>query len=317
MKEIEELPIFTAQKHRRYLLVLVGALLVSLLGSGCSIKQTVKVNVPQGIREAKTADFKDLLNLLRGYDRITSLTCNELRLTFTSSRKVDIGELEKYPTLKGYILLQRPNSTHLVLLMPVTQSKFLDVLSVGDSLSVWYPRENNFYEGRNSARDLVVEDPSGAKDFAVPIRGSHIFEAIFPQSIAFDDPGVWISLDEQRDGQSSYYILTFTKEGIRPRAHTIRKIWIERLGLTIARQQVFGDEGQIVSDIAYANQMKMEGFSIPQQIHIERPVDGYTLDLSFKNWRINPELSEDAFKLQPPSGAKIVALKEKGRSAVR
>jgi len=311
MKEIEEFPLVTAFKRRHSLVFLALFACASIAGSGCTIKQTVKVNVPQGIRDAKTAGFEQLLEIIRGYDTIKALSCNEMDVTFVSSRKIDIGELEKYPTVHGYILLQRPDSTHLVLQTPLVGSKFLDVLSIGDALSVWYPRKNEFYEGKNSAKELVVDDASGSREFTVPIRGSHIFEALFPQSVSLDSQGVWVSLEEQRDDRASYYVLTFSREGIRPRSHTIREIWIERLGLTIARQQVFADNGQVVSSITYSNQVMTDGFPMPLNIHIDRPIDGYTLDLEFKSWRINPDLPAEAFQLQPPPNAKIVPLREK------
>ncbi len=313
MKETKISPQFTEPGLRVFLFL--GALLFALFTTpACGVKQTTKVQVPQAILQAKTAGFDELLSIIRGADKIQSLACNDMRLTLTSSKKIENGEWEeKYRTVKGYILLKRPDATHLVLLIPITQSKLVDVLSVGDNFTVWNPRKNELYKGLNSAKELIADDPSGPKEFSIPIRGNHIFEAIFPQSISLNSPGVWVSKDEQKDDRSRYYILTFAKEGTHPRLHTIRKIWIERAGLTIARQQVYAEEGQIVSDITYSDPIQVDGVSMPQQMHIDRPMDGYTLDLSFKNWRINPDLPEDAFQLQTPPGAKEVILREKSR----
>ena len=70
----------------------------------------------------------------------------------------------------------------------------------------------------------------------------------------------------------------------------------------------------MVSDILYSDEVQIDGFPLPLQIHIDRPVDGYMLDLKFKGWSINPELPDDAFELTAPPGAETVRLKEKGRS---
>jgi outer membrane lipoprotein-sorting protein len=43
-------------------------------------------------------------------------------------------------------------------------------------------------------------------------------------------------------------------------------------------------------------------------------VDGYTLDLTFKTWNLNPDLEDTAFVLTAPEGAERMELKEKGRS---
>jgi hypothetical protein len=278
--------------------------------AGCGVKQTVKIPVPPGIREAKQATFEDLLGVIHEYDGIRTLSCSDMELSFTSTRKREIGELEKWRSVHGYILLRRPDSTHFVLLVPVTQSTFLDVLSVGDQLSVWYPRKDEFYVGKNSQKEFIVEDDSGTREFSVPVRGTHIFEAIFPQGLPLDSPGVRVSVEEQTDTQASYYILSFFKEGKAPRIHLLRKLWIERAGLTIARQQVFEDDGHLVSDIGYSEPVLTGGFLMPLKIHIDRPADGYMLDLKFTKWNVNPDLPENAFELEPPPGARRITLKE-------
>ncbi len=58
----------------------------------------------------------------------------------------------------------------------------------------------------------------------------------------------------------------------------------------------------------------MDGLLLPLSIKIERPLDGYSLDLEFGSWRLNPDLSDKDFVLTPPPGAEIVELREKGRS---
>jgi len=302
------------------LLCLLALSAVWSTSSGCSVKKTVNVDIPPAIRQSKTASFEELLAIIHGYGKIKSLSSNDMELTFTSSRKRAEGVLERYRSLNGYILLQRPDSIHFVLLIPISRSTLFDVLSVGDSLSVWYPRENRFYLGRNSAKELIVESSSGSSEFSVPIRGPHLFEAIFPQSAAIDSHWLWVVLEEQTDEHASYYVLNFSREGdpksVPRRIHILHKIWIERSALTIARYQVFSDEGSIVSDIVYSKEVRIDSFDLPLQIHIDRPMDGYTLDLTFKNWSLNPDLQGEAFKLSPPPGAEIIRLKEKGKSGV-
>jgi hypothetical protein len=313
MREPKEMPSVAAKRCGAIavlpLLFLAGA---SLWTGGCGIKKTIKVEVPPHIRSARQAGFEDLLGALRRYDGIKTLSCSDMELGFTSTKKREIGELEKWRSINGYILLRRPDSIHFVLLIPVTKSTFLDVLSVGDKLSVWYPRKNEFYLGRNSQKDFIVEDESGTREFSVPVRGTHIFEAILPQGLPLDSPGTRVSLEELADNQNSYYVLSFFREGKTPRMYLLRKIWIERAGLTIARQQVFEDDGRLVSDIVYSESVLTGSFLMPLRIHIDRPTDGYMLDLKFKKWNVNPDLPENAFELEPPPGARTITLQEKG-----
>lgn len=309
MREILEFPLLRV--HRQGALASLALLLV--LSSGCSIKRTIRIPIAPGTGQYKTASFDEILNFLRSYDKINTLTCNNLRLTLTTGKR-DSGKLEQYPKAPGYILLKRPESTRLVIQYPITKTTLIDLLSVGDELSLWYPGDNKMYLGKNSARELFLEESKGSKEFRIPIRGAHIFEAIFPQSIQINEPGIRVAITDEADARTKYYLLQVIREGAAPRSHIVRRIWIERVGLTIARQQVFTFEGQIESDIVYSNETRVQGFSLPQRIRIDRPLDAYSLDVELKNWRINQNLPDDAFVMPPHPGAKTIHLKERGRS---
>jgi len=310
MREIQANPIFTAAWQPFFILLTLS---LSVL-SGCGVKTRIATPVTPGILQSKSAGFEELLGILRRYDDIHSLACNHIRVTLTSGRR-ERGWVEQYRSVPGYILLRRPDSVRLVIQNPVTQTTLLDVLSVGKDLSVWYPRENKFFVGSNSARELVAEDSPDSKGFLIPIRGTHLFEAIFPQSIRTDAPGVRISLEPAADSQRRYYVLGVYGDAAPPRIDVIRKIWIERSGLTIARQELYG-EGEIASDVTYSNETPFGGFNLPLRVHIDRPLDGYSLDMQFEGWRIDPDLGPEAFSLNPPPGARIVHLRERGRSGV-
>ena len=63
----------------------------------------------------------------------------------------------------------------------------------------------------------------------------------------------------------------------------------------------------------YAGLTETEGYVLPASIRIDRPLDDYSLDMTFKSWRINRALPDEAFALDPPPGAERVLLKEKKR----
>ncbi len=275
---------------------------------GCSIKRTVRTEVPSKILQAKTAHFEELLDILQTYDKVYNLSASNLRLTFTFG-KWESGKLDKYREAPGYILLRRPDLAHLVFQNPITKTAELDLLSAGDDLSVWIPSKNEFYMGKNSARELVVDDMPGSP--VIPIRTAHIFEAILPQSVAVESPRVHVALTEETDARAKYYALSIFKEGSTFRSFLIRKIWIERSELTIARQQTFLDDGRMVSDIEYSGMIPLNGFKLPLRVRLDRPLEGYTLNMEFKSWRINYDMPDKAFVLTPPQGVKIIHLREK------
>jgi len=310
MREIPGISLFTEKRRwLPFLACLVLSMPASLATLGCTIKKNIKIEVPQKILQAKTASFEELLGMLQRYDRIHSLS-SFLDVTYFSGKRESgiIQEIKKQP---GYILLRRPNSTDLVVQNFVTKTRELEVLSVADDLSVYYRRENTLYVGKNSAKDLIAENGGKSSGFTVPIRGGHIYEAIFPQSIQIDAPGFLYSMEEENDPGAKYYVLSVYREGATKRIHAIRKIWIERSSLSVARQQVYIDEGQLVSDIVYSNETEVDGLKLPLRIHIERPLDGYALNLEFKSWRIDPDLPDNAFSLKLPEGVQVIHLIEK------
>ena len=310
MKETLTTPAFMAIRRQISILTGIGLCLLALfVASGCRIRRTIKTKVPEKILQAKTATLDELLKLIQSYDKINCLSTS-LEVTYYSGKKESgvIQEIRKQP---GYILLKRPNFTHLVVQNFVTKTRELELLSVEDDLSLWIRRGNKLYLGKNSTRELIAEDEPGSSEFTVPVRGGHVFEAIFPQSIIIDASETRYSLEEASDIEAKYYVLGFYSEGSGQRIYTTRKLWIERSSLTIARQQIYQNEGQILSDITYSNPILVDGFHLPLKMHIDRPLDGYALDMEFKSWRTNPDLADNAFVLTPPEGAQIIQLIEK------
>ena len=61
-------------------------MLVSLATLGCTIKKTIKIEVPQKILQAKTATFEELLGMLQRYDKIHSLS-SSLEVTYFPARR--------------------------------------------------------------------------------------------------------------------------------------------------------------------------------------------------------------------------------------
>jgi hypothetical protein len=178
---------------------------------------------------------------------------------------------------------------------------------------LWLPTENRYFFGINSALELYATNAPDIQEIP-PIRATHIFEAVFPQALLLATPGELISLVEAVDENARFYVLSVHRRGNASRIHTIRKIWIERFGLTIARQQAYLQDGRLESDITYSNGIRADGFSLPDKIHIDRPLDDYSLDIVFKKWSVNPKLPEDAFTMLPPPKAQIIYLEKKGRS---
>jgi hypothetical protein len=306
MKDIPQLPAPIAGQRR--ITILLGLVLsLTLWQVGC-VKRIDPYKAPQNYRNAKTASFEELLKLIASYSKIHELSSSGLKLTL--ERKISDEKVERWKSAPGYILLKRPDSVRLALRSPFATE--FEMTSVGDDLSASIPSKHRFYTGKNSARDLNSEG------VAIPMRGPHLFNAIIPQNFELNSPELRITMEEDKDSESKYYIISLYKDDGSRRIHTLRRIWIERSKLVIWRQQFYLDDGQVESNIhyEYSNTEKQDSPKLPTKVHMERPIDGYTLTMEFSSgsWRINSGLEEKAFVLPIPPGAEIIRLNEKTKN---
>jgi hypothetical protein len=314
MRKIQRLHALTA--NRRQIPIMMGLVLslcAWLASSGCSVKEKTEFEVPEKIAGAKTATFPELLNIINRYDEISELSSNGLRITLTLG-KFESGVLDRYKKAPGYVLVRRPDSIRLVIQDPILKTAQVDMLSVGDNFSLWIRSRNEFYTGTNSAKELIAEDLPDSPE--IPIRPRDILGAILPDAVESKAADMRISMEEDMDAAAKYYAISVYREVSAPLIDVLRRIWIERSSMTIAHRRLFGEQGEIVGDIVYSDMSLTDSFYLPLEIHMDRPHDGYALDMEFTkgSWRINSGLPDRAFILKPPEGAKIIPLKEKGRS---
>jgi outer membrane lipoprotein-sorting protein len=292
-----------------------GLAILFLLGAtaltGCSVKRTVKVEVPQKVLEAKTASLDELVALAGNYsEKLRTLSSTSLKISYVSG-KLDSGTLQQYRSAPGYVLLKSPDALRLNIQNPLTKTAIAELASRGDDFALWFPRDNKYFVGRNSSRELELESGQNAATFTA--RPFHIYEAIIPRSIPISNPQMKISLEEDRDTTAKYYVVSVFRESGPHRLRVLRRIWFERSALAVVRQKTFEEDGSVSSIITYSNLAPVEGLLMPLLIRLERPGDGYSLDMEFKNWRANSEIPDTSFTLAKPPAAQVVQLKEKGK----
>ncbi len=310
-KEADDFPRQNPGIGTRFLISLVGLFALWFFG-GCGVKRTVSVPVSSKILQAKTATLDELSSLLNSYDRkLEALSASNLKINFTSG-KAESGKLQEYRSAPGYILVKRPNLLRLNIQNPVTKTSIAELSSLGDEFSIWYPRENKFFIGRNSTKEFDLEGGQSSPVFTA--RPIHILEAIFPYRVAMEDPKLRIAMEEDRDATAKYYALSLFETVGEKRLQPVRRIWLERSMLAVVRQQTYAQDGSIASIITYSNLTSFAGFLLPLSIRIERPADGYSLDMQFKSWRVNADIPATAFVMSPPPASHKIYLKEKLRS---
>ncbi|MEJ2108914.1 MAG: hypothetical protein P8Z37_03180, partial [Acidobacteriota bacterium] len=179
--------------------------------------------------------------------------------------------------------------------------------SEGDDFRVWIHGKQKFYIGKNSSKNLVSEELE--ENPKIPIRAAHIFQAIMLDPIPVSDPDCRISRIETQDANRKYYVLTIYRDEGSALLRPLREIQIERVDLTISRQRIFDTEGRIKADISYENVGQFGKYSFPGKMQMERPMEGYSLDLELSDWTADPVINEDLLKLEPPPGVDVIKFK--------
>jgi hypothetical protein len=288
--------------------VFLALLPVSL--SGCGIKREVKVTVPPMIGAARTATLQELVTMIQdSRNRITSLSSNSVKITLTTGKEQS-GILQKYRRAPGYLLLRRPDNLVLTVQEPIALTTLVQLCSQGDQFQMWNRRDNKLYIGRNSARGFELEDNGKAVSFTA--RPTHIFDAILPAPLPTEEAGVRMSMTAWQDAAAKYYILAIQRDTGSIETHTLRWLWIERSQMAVVKDVTYTDAGEIAGMADYSDFSNIEGFLLPQAIRIDRPMDGYSLDLDVRDWRVNPKLEDANFILNAPPDVERVVLKEKG-----
>ena len=120
--------------------------------------------------------------------------------------------------------------------------------------------------------------------------------------------------EENEDATARYYVLTVTHQGSSTEIE--RKLWFDRAELNLARAQIYGTGGRLLSDIHLEDWRPATGTALyPWHITLNRPHDDYQLDIHVTKLAMNESISDDRFRLEQPPGTELVKLGESGPGA--
>jgi outer membrane lipoprotein-sorting protein len=157
-----------------------------------------------------------------------------------------------------------------------------------------------------------VNAPMNPKTALANLRPQHLLDGLFVDVRPYlKNPNqVKEFVEETTEGRKSYYVFSFVNIA-GSEAQLLEKLWIDRTDMQISRKQVFGKDGRLETNVEYSNYQPAEGGSsepFPQSVVIQRPVEEYTLKMTFQKTTLNEKLADDSFNLQPPEGAELVRL---------
>ena len=206
------------------------------------------------------------------------------------------GVIEQYHDVRGFILAQKPANIRMIGQAPVVAKNIFDMVSDGQTFRIYIPSKNKFIVGPTALERQ-------AKKPIENLRPQHLLDVFFWPEL---DPGQTVLFEEFNAESERYYVLTLLRGSSAP--ETARKIWFDRAGLSLARVQIYGPAGRLLSDIHFADWQPAAGVRFPRAIRLERPHDDYRLELHIVRLTLNEEIAADRFHLAQPPGSELVNL---------
>jgi hypothetical protein len=279
---------------RRYLPALL--LVTVALASGCIVR-TLRIprhGAPSG--QLATASLEELVGKVGAWDQQLH-TINATVNLEPSVGSVNKGEIDEYKNIRAFVLIRKPSMFRLIGLMPVMGSRVFDMVTDGKEFKVHFPTKNKLVVGKND-----MNRPSTKK--LENIRPQHLLDALVVRPISADERPV---LENHTDEADAFYIV-HVLQGRGANLKLARNLWFERVGLRLARQVIFDDKGDIVTDARYEDYKVSHAIAFPHTITIMRPADEYGVKLTVQKLELNKDLEDEKFALTIPPGTEVVDL---------
>jgi outer membrane lipoprotein-sorting protein len=282
---------------------------VTLLAGGCAASR-IHVVPPAEMRPALEASSAQLIEKYNQQARaVRSLNATVELLPVAGSSYS--GVIEEYHNVKGFVLAQKPAHIRIIGQAPVVAKDIFDMVSDGETFRIFIPSKHQFIMG-----PAAFERP--AKKPIENLRPQHLLDALFWPDI---DTRQQVLFEEFNAETARYYILTVLR-GMSV-LEIVRKVWFDRTDLSVARVQVYGTGGRLVSEIRYADWQPApsggtgpgaagSAAGYPRHLWLGRPHDDYQLEVRITRLALNEEIAAERFRLEQPPGTELVRVGEGG-----
>jgi len=274
-------------------------ILLLLFPASCISRKRV-LSEEQRLLPTKTATRSELVQELEARSNSIQTLQGTVSLDL-SGGGAKSGVLTEYHQTTGYVVVDRPKQIRFKVVAPIVLSTIADMVSDGRQYRVSIPVKNQFFVGD-------VNAPANSKTTLVNLRPQHLLDGLFIDVRPYlNKAQVKSVLEEAVQGRRSYYVFSFINIG-GSEAQLMEKLWIDRTDMQVSRKQVFAKEGRLETDVEYLDYQSEGAESFPQTVVIQRPLEEYTVKLTFQKAAFNQKLADDTFNLERPDGSELVRL---------
>jgi hypothetical protein len=272
--------------------------------TGC-LSHTRKLPQPTMPSVVQSADVQQLVSSInKQYDAIQSLNATvEFQASVGGELK---GKVTDYTSVRGYILLRKPEMLRVLGLLPVLNTIAFDMASDGSTFKLRIPHENKAIVGSNtvgkpSAKPLENMRPNIFFD-------SMLIHSIGPDELLSRTTDIKTVLDPKKKQlllEPEYDLSVFRKNSDNNVLIPVRVIHVSRVDLLPNGEDIYDKDGNIQTQAIYGPYESFGDLRFPGSITIKRPLEEYQIVITFQKVTVNQTLKDDQFQLDIPKGTQI------------
>lgn len=290
----------------------VAALALPLLLSGCSLFPTTrKLPIPKAPPSEQTVAPEELVaQLNQRWAALESLNASvEIQASVLKSKE---GVAKDYTSIRGIILLLKPEMLRVYGRVPVIGMRAFDMVSDGKDFTLWIPSKNMAFKGANTVNKKSTNQLEN-------LRPGFFLDALVVQGLDPDDLYSVVADSETVEDTARKhlftvpeYILSISRHKLASNQLTpVRVITFHREDLLPYEQDLYDAEGNLETQVTYSAYQDFGGSKYPSRVVIKRPLEDIqvvlTVDKVVENPK-NPPLTGDEFVLKLTEGTQIQRL---------
>jgi len=295
----------TTSRHA-CLLVLLAAASLGIMGgiTGC-LRHTRILEKPLPASVVQSASAEQLIQIInQQYDSIHSLSATVyIQASVGGAAK---GKVTDYTSVRGFILLRKPEMLRVLGLLPVLETRAFDMASDGNHFTLLMPTKSKAILG-STALAKPSKHPLENLRPAV-FLDSLLIRSVEPDELVYVTNSTRITRDPHTRHlmeEPDYELGILRRKKNRAELIPVRVIHISRVDLLPYQQDVYDNKGTLVTQATYRKYRVFGQTEFPTEIAIQRPQDEYAVNLSIQKLTLNLHLSNEQFQLKVPAGYHI------------
>ena len=291
-------------------------LMTAFLLSGCIKPKSEQKTAT--LLKASDATLDDLYKQVNYLAEVDSMRA-KMDLIFEDNSYAEFGSSDLYRSADGDVVVQRPASIRLKVEVPIIGTDVAQMTSDGNQFRVAVLQDGGsgknkkFILGTNSAdysilqkrvSEIVADDPKKLRKSVnafANLRPQHFTDALLVRPVD-TEKFVYLTstiIQEEIDFREykkknplgwvlrSYYLLDEFRKDDNGQLKILRRFWFDRVGgALLSRQQIFGADGEIESDIVYGKRgptTEDGSRHLPLEVQVTRPKEKYKMTLKYQS----------------------------------